>query len=196
MIFKVEGKIFINAFGVKPKEINLNILLNHYVILLLRIAHVSGAVLWVGSGIFLFLHVLPAARATQAAGRKFMAALGPRVSPFMNTVATTTILSGALLYLRFFAGGVDWVWRTGMGIGFTVGALAGISSSVIGVAVLGPTQARIGALDAAMSSAGTPPEPEQVTEMNRLQMRLANVFRMDMVMLVLAMLAMATARYL
>jgi hypothetical protein len=185
-----------NTFVVQPKEVDLSILLNHYVILLLRVAHVSGAVLWVGSGIFLFLHVLPTARVTQAAGQKFMEALGPRVSPFMNSVATTTIFSGALLYLRFFVGGVDWIWRTGAGIGFTVGALAGISSSVIGVAILGPTQARIGALGAAMSSAGTSPKPEQVAEMNRLQMRQANVFRLDMLMLVLAMLAMATARYL
>lgn len=185
-----------HTFAIKPKEINVSILSNHYVILLLRIAHVSGAVLWVGSGIFLFLHVLPTARSTQVAGQKFMEALAPRVSPFMNVVATTTILSGALLYLRFFAGGVDWIWRTGAGIGFTVGALAGISSSVIGVAVLGPTQGRIGALGAAMSSAGTPPKPEQIAEMNRLQMRLANVFRVDMVMLVLTLIAMATARYL
>lgn len=174
----------------------MNILLNHYVILLLRIAHVSGAVLWVGSGIFLFMHVLPTARSTQAVGQKFMEALGPRVSPFMNAVATTTILSGALLYLRFFAGGVDWIWRTGAGIGFTVGALAGLSSSVIGVAVLGPTQGKIGALGAAMSSPGVSPKPEQIAEMIKLQMRLANVFRLDMVMLVLAMIAMATARYL
>jgi len=102
-----------------------------------------------------------------------MEALGPMVSPFMNSVVTITIFSGALLYLHFFVGGVDRTWRTGAEIGFTIGALG-----------------------ATMSSAGTPPKQEQVMEMNRLQMRLVNIFRVDLVTPVLAMLAMTTVRYL
>jgi uncharacterized membrane protein len=174
----------------------MNILFNLYVILVLRVLHVAGGVLWVGAATFYLFLLIPAVRSSDSAGQTFMQKLGPRMGPFMGLVTTVTVLSGALLYARFFSGGISFIWKTGAGAAFTVGAVAALASYVIGSTVFGKTQEKIGALGAAMASAGGPPQPEQVTEMNRLQTFLMKAYQFDFVLLVVAMLAMAVARYL
>ncbi|MCQ3937644.1 MAG: hypothetical protein DPW18_11445 [Chloroflexi bacterium] len=174
----------------------MNILLNLYVILVLRIAHIAGGVLWVGSAILYLLVLIPAVRSSESAGQKFMQNFGPRFGKMMGLVTTVTVLSGALLYARFFSGGISFIWTTGAGAAFTVGALAALASYVIGSTVFGKTQEKIGALGAAMAGAGGPPKPEQVSEMNRLQSFLMKAYQFDLVLLVVAMVAMAVARYL
>ena len=114
----------------------------------------------------------------------------------MPVVATVTVVSGVLLYSRFFVSGIDWIWTTGAGIGFTVGALAAVISYILGARIVGPTQNKIDALGATMASAGGPLEPEQVVEMNRLQAYVMKVYHVDFVLLMIALLAMAMARYL
>ncbi|RIK32231.1 MAG: hypothetical protein DCC56_00035 [Anaerolineae bacterium] len=174
----------------------MNILFNLYVILALRILHVAGGVLWVGAATFYLFLLIPAVRASESSGQKLMQNLGPRMGPFMGIVTTTTVLSGALLYARFFAGGISFIWTTGAGFAFLVGAVAAIGSYVMGVTIFGKTQEKIGALGAAMAGAGAPPQPEQVAEMRRLQAFLMKAYQVDFVLLVVAMLAMAVARYL
>lgn len=174
----------------------MNILFNLYVILVLRVLHVAGGILWVGAATFYLFLLIPAVKSSESAGQKFMQNLGPRMGPFMGLVTTVTVLSGALLYARFFTGGISFIWTTGAGAAFTVGAVAALASYVIGSTVFGKTQEKIGALGAAMAAAGGPPKPEQVTEMNRLQTFLMKAYRFDFVLLVVAMLAMAVARYL
>lgn len=174
----------------------MNILFNLYVVLVLRILHVAGGVLWVGTAVFYLFLLVPAVRASESSGQKLMQNLGPRMGPFMGFVTTITVLSGALLYARFFTGGISFIWTTGAGFAFTVGALAAIASYVMGVTIFGKTQDKIGALGAAMASAGGPPKPDQVSEMNRLQTFLMKAYQVDIVLLVVALAAMAMARYL
>jgi len=174
----------------------MNILFNQYVILALRIAHVASGVMWVGSAVLYLFFLAPAAKSAGAAGQTFMQKFGPRVSPMMGVATTLTVLSGALLYSRFFVGGIKWIWTTGPGLGFTIGALAALTSYVMGVTIFGPTQGKIGALGAAMAEAGGPPKPEQAAEMERLKAYLMKTYRLDFVLLVVAVVAMATARYL
>ena len=66
----------------------------------------------------------------------------------------------------------------------------------MGVTIFGPKQGKIGALGAAMTDASGPPKPEQVAEMERLQAYLMKTYRIDFVLLVVAVVAMAVARYL
>ena len=174
----------------------MNILNNLYVILILRIAHIGGGVIWVGSAILYLFLLVPAAKSAEAAGQKFMQNFGPRFGALMRIVTTTTVLSGVLLYARFFTGSISFIWQTVAGFTFFLGALAAIVSYVIGAAVISPTQEKISALGAEMASAGGPPKPEQVTEMNRLQASVMKVYRFDFVLLVMAVVAMAVGRYL
>ena len=174
----------------------MNILNNLYVILVLRALHVSGGVIWVGSAILYLFLLVPAAKSAESAGTKFMQDFGPRFGKMMSIVTTITVLSGALLFARFFAGGISFIWTTGAGFAFTLGAVAAIVYYVMGAAVISPTQEKIGALGAAMASAGGPPKQEQITETNRLQTYVMKIYRFDFVLLVIAMLAMAVGRYL
>lgn len=174
----------------------MNILFNLYVILILRVLHVGGGILWVGTAIFYLFLLVPAVKAAAPAGQKVMQNLGPRIGPFMGIVTTVTVVSGALLYVRFFNGGLDWIWKTGAGLAFTIGAIAALGSYILGSAYFGKTQEKIGELGAVMESAGGPPKPEQIKEMNRLQSSLMKAYQIDTVLLVIALLAMAVARYL
>ena len=61
----------------------MNILLNQYVILVLRIAHVGGGVLWVGGAILYLFLLVPVAKSVEAAGQKFMQNFGPRFGAMM-----------------------------------------------------------------------------------------------------------------
>ena len=174
----------------------MNILNNLYVILILRILHIGGGVIWVGSAILYLFLLIPAAKSAESAGRKFLQTLGPRFGKMMGIVTTLTVVSGALLYARFFAGGIAFLWQSGVGMAFTVGAVAAVVSYVMGAAVFGKLQGRIETLGAALESSGAPPKPEQVREMNRLQSSLMTAYRFDFLLLTVAMIAMAVARYL
>lgn len=174
----------------------MSILFNLYVILILRIAHIGGGMLWMGGAILYLFLLIPAAKSAESAGQKFMQNLGPRFGAMMGIVTTVTVLSGALLYARLLVGGISFIWKTGAGAAFTVGAVAAVISYVMGASLFGKIQGKIGALGAAMASAGGPPKPEEVAEMNRLQAFLIKAYRIDFVLLVVAMTAMAVARYL
>lgn len=172
------------------------ILSNIYVILILRILHIAGGIMWVGSAtLYLFL-LVPAARSAQSAGQKFLQTLGPKFGAMMGMVTTITVLSGALLYARFAAGGLSFIWNTGIGLAFTVGAVAALGSYAMGVGYFGRMQAKIEKLGVEMESVQGAPNPAQVMEMNRLQSNLMKAYKFDFVLLIVAMLAMAVARYL
>ena len=171
----------------------MNILFNVYVVMALRVLHVACGILWTGAAaLYLFL-LVPNAKSDEAAGQKFMKNLGPRFGMMMRVVTTITVLSGGLLYARFLSGGMDWIWTTGPGLGFTIGALASLISYGMGASIFGPTQEKIAALEASM---GESPKPEQINEVERLKAYLMKNYRIDFVLLVVAVLAMATARYL
>ncbi len=174
----------------------MNILYNLYFILVLRVLHIGGGIMWVGSAALYLLLLVPAARATQPAGQKFLQTLGPRLGATLGIVTTITVLSGALLYARFFAGGISFIWTTGAGLGFTVGAVAALGSYILGSTYFGKMQGKIAKLGSEMESAQSAPNPAQVQEMNRLQSSLMKAYQVDFVLLVVAMLAMAVARYL
>jgi len=175
----------------------MEILFNHYTIIILRLLHVIGGALWVGSGVLAFLLLMPAIKSAESAGRAVMIRFGPRFSTYMGIVATVTVLSGGLLYSRLFiATGASWIWSTGPGIAFTFGAIAGIISYVIGAGVIGPTEQKMKALGAEMATAGGRPSMEQIAKMNNFESFMMKVHRFDFVILMSALGAMAVARYL
>ncbi len=173
----------------------MNILLNHYVILALRLTHIISGVLWVGGGTLFIMLLLPAVRKAGPASSAVMQNLGPRFGKYMGIITTLTVISGALLYSRFFIGqGISWIWSTGSGIGFTVGAIAGIASYFMGTGIFGPTQEKINKLGAEMSAGE--PSAEQVTKMHNLQAYMMKAYQVDIILLGIAVGAMAVARYL
>jgi uncharacterized membrane protein len=164
----------------------------------LRIVHIGAAVFWAGSALLFFFFIEPTVKAIGPAGGQFMGhAIGTRKMPmYITAAATLTVLGGALLYWEASAGfDLDWV-TSATGLGFTVGAVAAIIAWILGLVVVAPSVKAMGSLGAEIQASGGPPSEAQAAEMERLDRRLKGIGRLDTVLIILAVLTMATARYL
>jgi hypothetical protein len=164
-----------------------------------RILHIGAGVAWAGSVFMLVVLVQPSA-----------AAIGPAASPFMMellakrkliswllSLAGTTIVAGLFVYWK------DWHERASFGdfvssrfgIALTIGAVAAIGAFLVGLFGTKPNAARLIELvtRAAASEGGPPPEVAQ--EIPRIQARMKTLARVSFALIVVAVLAMATARY-
>jgi uncharacterized membrane protein len=165
--------------------------------ILLRLIHIVAGVLWVGAGIFYFLFVVPTVKGLGPAGPKFMQDLVTkrRYPTFMNVSSGLTILAGLLLFW-IVSGGLSMAWITsGPGLGFTIGSLAALAAYGVGFFGIRPRVERMNALGQAIAAAGGPPTPEQAAELGRLEKEMHTVERWDMILLMLSLVTMATARY-
>ena len=166
--------------------------------IILRVIHIGTGTFWVGAAFVLFLFVQPSVKDLGPEGQRFMGHLATRKRlPLMITLSgVVTVLAGLLLYWRA-SGGLDVDWITsGPGLGFTVGARAAIVTLALGLSITKPAVDRIGALGQEIASRGGQPTPEQGDEMRQLQARTVAVGRVTMVLLAIAVVAMAVARYL
>lgn len=166
------------------------------VIILLRAAHIVAGALWVGAALAYVLFVEPSIAAVGPAGPRFMQEMiGRRKYPlFMNVVAVVTILAGAALL--WITSGLTAAWFTsGPGIGFTLGALVGLAVWILGFVMLRPRGSRMGQLGQEIAKAGGPPSAEQAAELGRLNEEMARIGRVDAILLMIALVLMATARY-
>jgi uncharacterized membrane protein len=165
--------------------------------IVLRLIHIFAGVFWAGSTLTLAGFVEPAARAAGPEGARFIQRLAgqTRFTFFAGLAAPLTILAGLALYWRDSGLRPEWI-LTPSGLGFTVGGLAGIIAFVLGFAVMAPTSGQVAALGKEMQAAGGPPNPAQVTKMQALQEKLHNGGIWEAVLLAIAVIAMATARYL
>jgi uncharacterized membrane protein len=169
-------------------------------LLTLRVVHITAAMLWVGGGIMGSFFLGPTAQALGPSGQAFMDHLAKqrRMSIYFPAVATLTVVAGAFLYWRD-SGGLRAEWITSpTGLAFSLGALAGIASLVLGGILVGPSLAEDSAVRAELAAAGAAAVPtvEQQRRLERAagKMRLAN--RVDLPLILIAVVLMATARYL
>jgi len=171
--------------------------MNAYLLITLRMIHVFAGALWIGAAIFYLFFIKPTVKSIGPAGPQFMHNLTVRARypMFMISVSLLTVLAGGALYL-ITSGGFNLNWlRSGPGIGFTIGSVAGLVAFLVGTFGIGPTAGSMGALGQKIAQAGGPPTPEQVNALHGLENRLKRAEVVDFVMLSLSMLTMATARY-
>lgn len=164
-----------------------------------RILHIAAGVAWAGS-VFLFVVLIqPSAAAIgPAAGPFMMELLGKRkLVSWLLSLAGSTIVAGLFLYWKDwhdYAGLGDFV-SSRYGFALTLGAAAAIGAFLIGLFGTRPNVARLLALAArAATSEGGPP-PEVAQEIPKVQARLKVLARTALALIVVAVLAMATARY-
>jgi uncharacterized membrane protein len=168
------------------------------IMLVLRLLHIFGGVAWVGGNFMLAGYVEPTVRAAGAEGGRFMQRLTGQsgFSEMMTVAAIANVLAGILLYWRD-SGGLQPAWiATGTGIVFTLGGLAGILAAVVGFGVSRPAAVQLGALGKEIASAGGPPAPEKLAQMQALSEKLRQGGRLGVALMIVALLGMATARYL
>lgn len=167
-------------------------------VILLRVVHIGSAVFWVGAAYAFFLFVQPAVRSLGPDSEgKFMGNL-TRVQRFPTIIFVATILTvgaGLLLYLRD-AGGLQLWLGSRTGVGFTIGALAGIVSFAIGPSVILPTIGKLDEIGKTLEAGHRPPTPEEGAAIQALQARLHTFGKVDLVFLAIAVVLMATSRYL
>jgi hypothetical protein len=166
-------------------------------LILVRLVHVSSAMIWFGGAIIGGFFLAPTAEALGREGAAFMDHLlrRRRLGALFPIVATLTVLSGAALYWRD-SGGLQTAWITsGSGITFTIGGLAAIIAFVGGFILIGPAIAAQTAVRQELAAGdGVPSEAqrERLAWADR-RMRLAN--RIDLPLIILAGVTMAIGRY-
>ena len=164
--------------------------------IVLRIIHIGAAIVWVGSSTFLHFFVEPTVKALGPPGGAFMSHMAQKrkVPVFISSAAVLTVAAGIALYIRDSDGfDPDWI-TSSVGLSFTIGGIAAILAFVIGVGMVRPRVVRMGTLAAAMGSGQ--PSPERVQELGDLQKRLHSLSILNLVLLAIATVAMASASYL
>ena len=164
---------------------------NAIVLFLLRAIHVVGGILWVGGVVVVGLFLTPAVQTLGPAAQPVMQfIMGKRKLPvYLMSLGILTTLAGVLLMMRNvkLTGGA-WA-RSPMGVGISIGAAAAILALIVGMSISAPAAKRLGG----------PPKPgaAPLTEEQRaaLMRRLGLGGRATFVLLCIAALFMATARY-
>ena len=143
----------------------------------LRIVHILAGVFWVGAALTVILFIQPTAKEVGPAAGPFMSHLAgsKRLVDFVLGAAGLTILAGLLMYWRV-SGGLDpdWIGST-YGLTITVGALCGIAAVGIASSVV---------------------RPGIMATLQALQHRSHTAGRVIVPLLIVAVAAMAAARYL
>lgn len=168
------------------------------IMIVLRLIHIISGVFWGGGVLVMAGFILPAQQAVGPPAAPFMQQLmfRQRLRPFILGAMVLTILSGLAMYARL-AMVTDGAWarsRTGMVLG--VGAVAAIVAGAIGGGVTGRLGKKMLALGTAIQASGGPPTDSQKAEMAELQRKMRSAFRIVAVLVLIAIVTMASARYL
>jgi uncharacterized membrane protein len=169
-----------------------------WLVIALRIVHIGAAVLWVGGTAVFSLYVEPTLNALGPDAEKVTAELvGRRRLPvFYQVSSTLAVLGGLVLYWRDSNGlQLSWI-QTPTGLAFTIGGLAAIAAWLSGGIIIGPAVLRVAAIGAEMKALAGPPTPDLLARMRAAQERLRQMGLIDLGLLGVAVLAMASARYL
>ena len=167
-------------------------------VLVLRLMHIIGGVFWAGGTFLVAGYIEPTARASGPEGGKFMQRFAGQsgYSQAMGIAAIANVLAGLLLYWKD-SGGLQLVWiTTSAGLAFTVGGLAGIAAAVVGFGMSGRAAGQLAQVGKEIASAGGPPAPEKLAQIQALQEKLRLGGRINVVLMIIALLGMSLARYL
>jgi uncharacterized membrane protein len=162
----------------------------------LRVAHIVGGVFWAGGMLFVTHFLEPAVRDAGPDGAKVMQALQKRrVTTVMPAVAVATLVSGFWLYYRTFGRVHPGPGASGPEMWLGIGGFLSLVAFVVGLALVRPSAARVGALGAELAQAA--PERREVlaSEVARLRRRMRLGGRIVVGLLTLTMIGMAVGRY-
>jgi uncharacterized membrane protein len=163
-----------------------------------RLVHIAAGLVWVGSLFMLVRFIQPSAQTLGPTAGPFLQELlaRRRLPTFLLGTGAVTIAAGLFLYWRDWqlAGSLgDWVTST-YGAVLTVGSLFAIAAFLVGLLGVKPTLDRMLPLAARLAEEASPSE-EGMAEVQSLQARSRRLAITVLVLLGVAVVAMATARY-
>jgi uncharacterized membrane protein len=167
--------------------------------IILRLLHIVSGVLWVGSA-FLFVGFIgpSAAEVAPTAGPLLHAAVKKRkVAKVITALGGVTVLAGWIMWFRDmnqFGSLGDWL-NSSFGLVLTIGAVLATIAAVEGTLGVGRNVERLVDLGDEVAASGGPPTPEQQARLDHLGAEIERFGKLDLVLLLLAVSAMATARY-
>jgi hypothetical protein len=167
-------------------------------VMLLRVLHIVLGVYWVGAVFFFVTFLLPSVRDAGPDGMKVMQQIVRRgYLNILPAVAALAMLAGLVLYW-LDARPMGGLWMaSGVGRGLTVGAVAAIAGFVVGVFVMRRSTLRAIALAQSVPQLAEGPERQaRMAEIDRLRMLAARSAHWVAGLLLIAVAAMAVARYL
>jgi len=166
--------------------------------LVLRLVHIIGGIIWVGSGVFAAFFLIPALSANRQVMPAVMEGLQKRrVFIIVPTAGLITILAGIRLLWIDSAGFAESYMQTGPGRTFSIGGTAAIIALLLQVFVARPAGVKLGAIAAKL--AASPPAPERDNlnaQAERLRRRNGIATLAAVLFGLLAASAMAVARYM
>jgi uncharacterized membrane protein len=165
-------------------------------LLIARIVHILGGVIWVGSMVFISAFLFPALRDSGPDGAKFAAALQRRrFTEIVPAIAVLSMLAGLWLFWQDSVTPGSGFMRSGPGRAYSTGAVLAIVAFIIGVAVTRPAMMKAMALSESAVSAEQSQREAMLAQAQSLRMRGARFARVIAILLVLAATAMAVGRY-
>ena len=166
-------------------------------LVVLRLVHVVLGAFWAGGMLFLVIFVVPSIGAQWPHGAWVLRGINQRRFPqVIPIIALLTIVTGLRLYWRA-SGGLSASWfQTGTGLSFTVGGLAALGALVEGIVVVRPRATRMdNLLEAAATAPAGPDRDAKLTQARESFVALRGPLRATAVMLAVALVSMAVARY-
>lgn len=160
-----------------------------------RVLHILFAALWLGTAVFLTLYLSPALRSTGSQGMPVTAELLRRgMGTFIAVAAGLTVLSGLWMYWNFTNGLDMAIASHGAGLVLGIGGLCGLVAVVLGGAVIGRASKRSGELAQAVVGMANGSERDATLQsIASLQQRIAFYGRIDVILLLAALVAMCVA---
>jgi hypothetical protein len=161
--------------------------------IVLRLLHVVGGVFWVGTAIFTRFFLVPSVAATAESGQVFMRHLTTKtgLTKRVTLASYLTVVSGTLLYWIDSQGFTSAWQSSGAGVGFGLGALAGLVGFGFGQ-VVGRKASLIGKLGSQIQGN---PTPEQIAALDQARSKMSSASAISTAFLIGSLVFMASARY-
>lgn len=165
--------------------------------IVLRLVHILGGMIWVGSGIFNSFFLLPAlGQAGPAAGQVIAGLQRRQLFTFLPIVALLTILSGVRL-MQITSGGFSPAYfASTSGRTYAWSGLAAIVGFLVGVFMARPAAMRAAKIGASMATASDAERATLAATLERSRRMSSVTSSISVWLIVLAAAGMAVARYL
>ncbi|MBI2847391.1 MAG: hypothetical protein HYX82_05885 [Chloroflexi bacterium] len=161
----------------------------------LRILHIVFGTLWAGTTFFNVLFLEPQLRRLGPnISNPVYGALMPVITPAMMLSSVVVLGSGVAMTLVMRWGILDELLTTSWGWAVLIGFIATIGAMVVGFGILAPTGARVARLSKGIQ--GRAPNPDEARQLGSLGARIETLSRTNFVLILIAVGAMAAARYL